>query len=425
MARLGTKTISRRTVETLGVDKDTVFWDSQLPGFGVRVYPSGGKYYVVQTRVGGRAPKRVTLGRHGVITAKQARRRAALIIARIKAGKEPVPEPMALKHAEGPKVAELARRYLDEHVAVRCKPRTEELYRHVISKHILPAFGKMPALAVKTAQVTELHHRLRNTPVTANFAVNTLSRIYNSAEDCGQVPEASNPCRMVVKYKERRRERFLTDEELRRLGRVLDEAETRKGVSVHAVAAIRLLLLTGCRKGEILKLRWDEVDLEAHEFRLPDTKTGPRTISLSPKAVDVLTGIARIAGNPFVFPGKSEGTHMRTLQAPWRVICERAELEDLRIHDCRHSYATRALALGESLPMIGRLLGHSQIETTARYAHLAKDSVRESAVRISESIAADILKDYQVNRSRRDRDYGRAVDGDSSAPNRSSQTRQR
>ena len=394
MARLGTKTISWRTVEALKVDKDTVFWDSKLPGFGVRVYPSGGKYYVVQARGGGRAPKRITVGRHGVITAKEARRRAAPIIARIKAGEEPVPEPMVVKLAEGPKVAELARRYLDEHVAVRCKPRTEELYRHVIGKHILPAFGKMPALAVKTAQVTELHHRLRNTPVTANFAVDTLSRIYNSAEDRGQIPEASNPCRLVVKYKERRRERFLTDEELRRLGRVLDEAETRRGISVHAVAAIRLLLLTGCRKGEILRLRWDEVDLERHELRLPDTKTGPRTISLSPAAVDVLARIARVAGNPFVFPGRFEGTHMRTLHDPWRIISERAQLEDLRIHDCRHSYASRALALGESLPMIGRLLGHSQLETTARYAHLARDSVRESAVRISESIAADVLKGY-------------------------------
>ena len=394
MARLGEKAISRRTVEALKVEKDTVFWDSALSGFGVRVYPSGSKYYVVQTRVAGRAPRRITVGRHGVITAEEARRRAALIIARIKAGEEPVPEPMAVKLAEGPTVAELARRYLEEHVAAHCKPRTEELYRRVIGKHILPAFGKTPALAVRTAQVTELHHRMRKTPASANFTVDTLSRIYHSAEDRGQIPEASNPCRLIVKYEERRRERFLTDEELKRLGRVLHEVETRKGVWAHAVAAIRLLLLTGCRKGEILRLRWDEVDLEAHELRLPDTKTGPRTISLSPEAVDVLAAIPRVADNPFVFPGKFEGTHMRTLHNPWRVICERAELEDLRIHDCRHSYATRALALGESLPMIGRLLGHSQIETTARYAHLAKDSVRESAVRISESIAADILKDY-------------------------------
>ena len=140
----------------------------------------------------------------------------------------------------------------------------------------------------------------------ASRVVDMLSRIYNAAEDRGQIPEASNPCRMVVKNRERPRERFLTDGELRRLGRVLDEAEASKGVSVHAVAAIRLLPLTGCRKGEILSLRWDEVDLEAHELRLPDTKTGPRTISLSPEAVRVLASIPRVAGNPFAGFGSAD-----------------------------------------------------------------------------------------------------------------------
>ena len=393
MARFATK-ISRRTVEALKVEKDTVFWDSELSGFGVRVYPSGSKYYVVQTRAGGRAAKRMTVGRHGVITAEEARRRAALIIARIKAGEEPVPEPIAARLAEGPTVAELARRYLEEHVAVRCKPKTAKDCRLVVGKHILPALGKMPALAVGHPHVTKLHHMLRDKPVMANRVVDTLSRIYNAAEDKGLIPEASNPCRLVVKNRERPRERFLTDVELRRLGRVLDEAEVCKGVSVHAVAAIRLLLLTGCRKGEILSLRWDEVDLEARGLRLPDTKTGPRTISLSPEAVSVLESIPRVGGNPFVIPGRIEGTHIRNLDAPWKLICDRAGLEDLRIHDCRHSYASRALALGESLPMIGRLLGHTQVETTARYAHLAKDAVHDSAVRVSESIAADILKGY-------------------------------
>ena len=172
---------------------------------------------------------------------------------------------------------------------------------------------------------------------------------------------------------------------------MLAEAQTRKGVSVHAVAAIRLLLLTGCRKGEILNLRWDEVDLEANELRLPDTKTGPRSISLSPEAAGVLAAIPRVPDNPFVIPGKVKGRPMRNLNDPWEIVCERAGLTDMRIHDCRHSYASRALALGESLPMIGRLLGHTQVETTARYAHLARDSVHEAAVRVSDSIAADIL----------------------------------
>ena len=394
MARFRTKTISRRTVEALKTDRDTMFWDRELPGFGVRVHPSGRKVYVAQTRGRGKAAKRVTVGVHGVLTAEEARRRAALIIARIKAGEEPVPEPMAVKLAEGPTVAEIAGRYLEEHVAVRCKPKTEETYRLVIGKHILPAFGKRPALAVGHKEVTELHHALSAHPVTANRAVDLLSRIYNTAEDRGQIPEGSNPCRLVVKYRERKRERFLTDEEFRRLGRVLDEAETCKGVSVHAVAAMRLLLLTGCRKGEILNLRWDQVDMAAGELRLPDTKTGPRTISLAPEAVAVLSRIPRLPDNPFVIPGRIKGKAMRNLNDPWEIVCDRAGLADMRIHDARHSYASRALALGESLPMIGRLLGHTQVETTARYAHLAQDSVRDSGVRVAVSIAGDFLTDY-------------------------------
>ena len=390
MARLRTKTISRRTVEALSVEKDTVFWDSELSGFGVRVYPSGAKMYVVQTRAGGKAAKRVTVGRHGVITAEEARRRAALIVARIKAGEDPVPEPLAAKLAQGPTVAELARRWLGEHVAVRCKPRTAYTYRLTVEKHIVPALGRMPALAVGHADVTALHHGLRKTPFMANRAVDTLSRIYNAAGDRGLIPEAANPCRRVAKYRERARERFLTDAEFRRLGRVLDEAGSRKGVSAHAVAAIRLLLLTGCRKGEILNLRWSEVDLEANELRLADTKTGPRTISLPPEAAAVLAAVPRVAGNPHVIAGRIAGKAMRNLNDPWEIVCARAALEDVRIHDARHSYASRALALGESLPMIGRLLGHTRVETTARYAHLAKDSVRASAVRIAESIAGDL-----------------------------------
>ena len=395
MARFKTKTISKRTVDALKVDKDTLFWDSELAGFGVRVHPTGRKVYVVQTRADGKAAKRVTVGRHGVITAEEARRRAALIVSRIKAGQDPIPEPMAVKLAEGPTVGELAERYLEEHVAVRCKPKTEAMYRLVVAKHILPRLGRRPALAIGHKEVTELHHALSAKPVMANHVVDLLSRIYNLAEDRGHIPEMSNPCRLVAKNRERKRERFLTEEEFRRLGRVLDEAETRKGVSVHAVAAIRLLLLTGCRKGEILNLRWDQVDLEAGELRLPDTKTGPRTITLSPEAASVMARIARVPDNPFVIPGKIRGKAMRNLNDPWDIICERAGLEDMRLHDCRHSYASRALALGESLPMIGRLLGHTQVETTARYAHLAQDSVRESAVRVADSIAADVLAGYR------------------------------
>ena len=394
MARFRTKTISRRTVEALKVEKDTMFWDRELPGFGVRVYPSGRKVYIAQTRARGKTGQRVTVGPHGVMTPEEARRRAALIIARIKAGEEPAPEPLSAALAKGPTVADIARRYLEDHVAVRCRPNTEELYRIAVEKYILPRFGSQPALAIDHAKVTELHHALRDKPVMANKVVETLSRIYNAAEDKGLIPEASNPCGLVVKNRERKRERFLTPDEFRRLGRALAEATTRRRVSPHAVAAIRLLILTGCRKREILHLRWEQVDLEAAELRLPDTKTGPRRVALSPRAVRVLEGIPRVADSPWVIPGRVEGRPMRNIDEAWGVVCELAGLEDTRIHDCRHSFASRALALGENLPMIGRLLGHSELQTTERYAHLDRDWVREAAVRISESIAAEVLTGY-------------------------------
>ena len=383
-------TLSNRAVEKLAVEKDTVFWDRELTGFGVRVYPSGGKVYVAQAR-GPDGPKRVTVGRHRVLGAEQARQRAALVIARVKAGEPPVPEPLAAKQGAGPKVAELAERFLEEYAAVRYKTATMAWTRTVVRRYIVPEFGKLALATVERTQVRELHHRLSHTPSIANMVVRTLSLMYRLAEDWGLVPEGCNPCRSVVKYPQRRRERFLTDEEFTRLGRVLDEVETRGGASPAAVAAIRLLMLTGCRKSEILTLRWEHVALDAGELRLPDSKTGARVISLPPMAVKLLAGRSRDLDSQWVIPGRYPGTHLRELADAWKVIRTRAGLDDVRIHDLRHSFASRALALGESLPMIGRLLGHSQVETTARYAHLARDTVRESAARVAVSLATDIF----------------------------------
>ena len=393
MAKLKRTTISRRTVDRLKADRDTVFWDSELLGFGVRVYPTGRKVYVVQTRAGGRDGKRVTVGRHGVISPEEARRRAALIVARIKAGEAPIPEPIAVTQANGPTVADLAAAYLREVVAVRLKPASAKSYRCTIEKHILPVLGRKPALSLDHAAVSAFHHSLSKTPTAANRAVEMLFRIYRAAEERELIPEGSNPCRQIAMNRQRRHERFLTDEEFHRLGEVLDEAEESGGAIMYAAMAIRLLLLTGCRKSEILNLHWDHVDPEARELRLPDTKTGPRTVQLSPAASDVLARIPRVEGNPHVIPGALNGNSMTGLQRYWVKIRERAGLEDMRLHDCRHSFASRALALGESLPMIGRLLGHSQVQTTARYAHLARDSVHDAARRVSDRIEANLYRD--------------------------------
>ena len=207
-------------------------------------------------------------------------------------------------------------------------------------------------------------------------------------------PTTGIPARSVEKYNARRLERFLSEEEFRRLGRVLDAASAGAGgASPAAIAAIRLLVLTGCRRSEILGLRWDHVDLEAGELRLPDTKTGARLVPLSPAAADAIASLPRVAGNPWVIPGRNPGAPLKNLQYPWEILRARADLEDVRIHDLRHSFASRALALGESLPVIGELLGHRRVRTTARYAHLAREAVKSSASRVAESIMADILPD--------------------------------
>ena len=180
-----------------------------------------------------------------------------------------------------------------------------------------------------------------------------------------------------------------------RLGHVLDEVSGKGSrISAGAIATIRLLMLTGCRRNEILTLRWEHVDLDKAEMRIVDGKTGARTVHLSPSAVRVLRVLEALPPKPgslWVIPGAKPGTHMTDIDGSWEAIRVRAGLHDVRIHDIRHSFASRALALGESLPIIGRLLGHRRVETTARYAHLARDSIRESAERIAVSIAADIL----------------------------------
>ncbi len=352
----------------------------------MRVYATGRKVYVVQSR-GPDGPKRVAIGRHGEVSADEARKQAALIIDRIKRGKDPVPVPPAPELT----IAELAERCMRAHVAVNCKAPTAVLYRQVLDKHILPALGGMSLSAVDRAQVSRLHYQLRHTPYMANQVIQFLSKMFSLAEAWGLVPPGANPCRAVRKYRERSREQFLTPEEFRRLGRVLDEAEGKGSAAwPRAAAAIRLLMLTGCRHGEIAALRWDDVDRTAGELRIRDSKSGPRMVPLTPAVVEVLADIPRSPGNPLVIAGGKPGTPPPDLRYYWDRIRTQAGLKDVRIHDLRHSYASRALALGESLSMIGQLLGHSTMGTTARYAHLARDMEKASAARVGDSIGTHI-----------------------------------
>ena len=381
-------TISKRTVDGLAVeDKEAIFWDRELPGFGVRVYPSGRKIYVAQSR-GPAGIRRVSLGRHGKLTAEQARKRAGVAIGRIKRGEDPDPGPPVRAFT----VADLAERYLEAHVAVHCNAHTQGIYRGSLRNHILPVLGAMAVASVGRAEVAALHYGLRETPRAANRALMVLSKMHSLAEAWGLAPPGGNPCRFVLRYKEGRRERFLTEEEYRRVGRALCALEAEGPVPARAAAALRLLMLTGCRLGEVLTLRWSDIDRKSREFRLPDTKTGARMVPLTPVASRVLAGLVRVRRSPWVFAGSRPDRRLAQLTTFWHRVRARAEVEDVRIHDLRHSFASRALALGESLTMIGRLLGHTDVGSTARYAHLARDAEKLAVARVGGSIETDILR---------------------------------
>ena len=387
MAEAQYRTLSKRVVDRLSVNgKDAIFWDRDLAGFGVRVYPSGKKVFVVQTRAFGRS-KRVSLGRHGDITTDIARKNATAAIARIKKGQPPVP----VEPAPDPTVADLAERYQREYVEMHCKPATISHYRLMLRKHIVPALGERLVADVEYKDILAFHNKLHHMPTVANRAVDILVKMFNLADAWGWRPSGSNPCRSVPRFKVEKHERFLTREELYRLGQALRAAPAERLASTHAAAAIRLLVLTGCRRNEILGLRWDDLNFDTREMRLPDSKTGARMVPLTSAAADVLTGLPRTPENPWVFPGKKKGTRLVNINDSWDRVRRRAGLDGVRLHDLRHSFASRALALGESLSMIGDLLGHRMVSTTARYAHLARDSVRESSAKIAADIGARIM----------------------------------
>ena len=375
--------LTKRTVDALKPNStDCVYWDGELTGFGVRVRKSGRKNYVVQTRVADRL-RWFTIGQHGPFTPEDARAAALEILAQAKRGIDPRGKKAAPPAV--PVMADLGKRFLGEYVTAHCKPKTREDYGYCVNLFIVPAVGAMNVTDVTRKEVAALHHSMRDKPYQANRTLAVLSKMFSLAEVWGWRADGSNPCRHVKRYKERPRERFLSPEEIDRLGAVLREAEAEMP---SAVAAFRLLLLTGCRLSEIQTLRWEYVKADCIELR--DSKTGGRAVPLGPEARAVLDGLPREADNPWVIAGKLPGSHLTDLQRPWRRIRTRAGLQDVRIHDLRHSFASRALALGESLTMIGKLLGHTQVQTTARYAHLARDSVQSAAARVTESIGGNL-----------------------------------
>ncbi|CAL4869982.1 Tyrosine recombinase XerC (plasmid) [Asticcacaulis sp. MM231] len=377
--------LTKRAVESASIqDKTYCLWDDELRGFGLRIWPTGHKVYLVKCRVKGRQ-RFITLGPHGPVSPEQARSRAYNILSEAKKGRDPAFELDQMR--KSPTVKALCERFMRDHVAVRCKPRTQAEYQRNVDLFIVPRIGSRKVTDIGRADIAELHGAFSHIPYQANRTLGVLSLLFNLAEVWNIRPDGSNPCLHVKKYPERKRARFLSVEEYKALGQALHEAEHGQTETASAINAIRLLMLTGCRLNEIMTLRWDDVYLADYELRLPDSKTGAKTVHIGQSVVDILVKIERINSNPYVITGKNERRPLTDLQHPWRRIRAAAGLPDVRIHDLRHSFASGALALGEGLPMIGKLLGHSQVQTTARYAHLANAPIKVAASRIADSIS--------------------------------------
>jgi integrase len=263
---------------------------------------------------------------------------------------------------------------------------------------------------VTTADVAEMHGSLSHIPYQANRTLGVLSKMMNLTETWGIRDKHTNPCEDVERYPERKRERFLSPKELQRLGQALTTAEIDRTETKYAIAAFRILLLTGCRLSEIQTLKWCYVDLEQKELRLPDSKTGAKTVHLGEAAVVLLKTLPRVTGNPYVIAGKKEKAHLTDLQHPWRRIRKGAGLNDVRIHDLRHTFASGGLLVGEGLAMIGKLLGHTQVQTTARYAHLASDPVKQAATRISDRLASALFGTVENPNAKKPQHSRRLID---------------
>lgn len=380
--------LTKRTVDAAEIKVFEYFlWDDELPGFGLRVLRSGRKGYVVQYRAGRRS-RRMSLGPSTVLTCEQARNRAITIIAAARNGEDPAAKRDADREAIT--VTELAERFDREHIALRVKESTAKGYRRMVERVILPALGRHRVTEVTRADIAKLHHDLRHIPYDANRCLEIISKMFNLAEMWGVRPDGTNPRKHIQKYREEKRERFLSAAELRRVGEVLREME-EEGIELPSgIAAARLLILTGCRLNEIMRLKWDYVDFEGRVLRLPDSKTGAKTVYLGQPAIDVLKVIERARDNSWVITGTMPGAPLYDLQPFWQRVRARTGLKDVRIHDLRHTFASAAVAAGQGLPMIGKLLGHTQVQTTARYTHLAAHPIKTAADVVSAQLAASL-----------------------------------
>ncbi|MBN9066823.1 MAG: site-specific integrase [Rhizobiales bacterium] len=388
-------------------NKTKFYFDDDLAGFGFYRTPGGtGTWFAEFRPVAGGSKKRLKLGRVGTLKANEAREAARTAIANAALGRD-LAKNRADERASGT-VKELVEAYI---AGKGMKESTRAFYKITLVKHVEPHMGATKAVALGRVDVQRAHDKMsKEAPYSANRAMALLSAAYGWGAKRGYVPEGMNPASKIDRNKEEARERYLTTEEMARLGDALREAETigiphkaseskhapkeknRTIYGPHVTGAIRLLMLTGCRLREILNLRWDEYDQQRGLLRLPDSKTGRKTVVLSAAAQAELDALPRIGA--YAIATRSAGLpdeQPRTdLKKPWAAISKRAGISDVHIHDLRHTFASVGAGDGMSLLTIGKLLGHADAATTQRYAHVDVNPARAAANAIAGQIAAAI-----------------------------------
>ncbi len=390
-----TRAMVKRATST-GDRGELVAKDTDVPGLELWCYaPSkrtgrARKVWKLYYRAGDGRQRRPVLGDATAILPDSARTLARELLGDVARGADPSEERTTRRAA--PTVGELCDRYLEEYAEPYKKPSSVAEDRRNIDNHVRPALGGRKVASVALPDIQRLHRGMRDKPIAANRVLAVLSKMFNLAEKWGLRPEHSNPCRHVEKYAERQVHRPLSEIELARLAKVLREAETGKppeaAENPRAVAALRLLMLTGMRRNEALRLRWDEVDLEAGLLRLGDSKTGAKLVRLNGAAREVIAAQEPMLGNPYVFPSPVKpGAPLYDVKRVWDRIRKRAGLGDARLHDLRHSFAATAAAGGLSLHQIGQLLGHRNPRTTARYSDLVDDDAAKAAEQVGEALA--------------------------------------
>ena len=377
--------LTKRVVEAFEPDPDRDYfaWDSQVKGFGVRIRQSGRRTYVVQYRDQDGRTRRLVIGQHGSPwTADEAREDAKTKLLAAAKGQDPAHERDMRRNA--PTVAEAARRHQADHAEVKKKPRSIAEDKRIIETKIIPHLGTLKLRSLTRRDVLDWQTKLGNGKVQTNRALAVLSKLCRLAETWELRPAGSNPCHGVPRAREAKRARLLSAADLARLGNALT---THEKTYPAAVLLFRLLILTGCRLREVMTANWSAIDLHSKVLHLADSKTGPRDVSLNAPAVALLAAVPEADRKGPLIPGEGRAPLVNPYK-PWAAVCKAAKLEDLRIHDLRHAFASSGAAAGDGLPIIAALLGQAQLSTTERYSHTPADPVRAAGERIGERLWA-------------------------------------